>query len=180
MIKQEITDSVRHYLERLPDIDAEIVLEALSLLRLQHEVDMLSEILHSRLGFNARQMETLEALFHHPDRTLTPAQLADEVVHLTRSAMTSNLDSLERKGYISRAAHPADRRMIAINLTKKGIKFCEEKLPVRYHDMAKAIGILSPEERHILYDTYNRVAEYLKQALKEDTIDFIKTTPAKA
>jgi DNA-binding MarR family transcriptional regulator len=179
MIKQEITDSVRHYLERLPDIDAEIVLEALSLLRLQHEVDMLSEILHSRLGFNARQMETLEALFHHPDRTLTPAQLADEVVHLTRSAMTSNLDSLERKGYLSRSAHKGDRRMIAVTLTEKGIKFCEEMLPLRYHDIAKAIGILSPDERRIVYSAYKRIAEYLKQALKEDTIDFIKTNTSR-
>jgi DNA-binding MarR family transcriptional regulator len=179
MIKQEITDSVRHYLERLPDIDAGLVLEALSILRLQHEVDMLSEILHSRLGFNARQMETLEALFHHPDRTLTPAQLADEVVHLTRSAMTSNLDSLEKKGYVSRSAHKVDRRMIAVTLTEKGIKFCEDKLPVRYHDMAKAIAILSPEERRILYGAYNRIVEYLKQALKEDTIDFIKTNTSR-
>jgi DNA-binding MarR family transcriptional regulator len=175
MIKQETVESFRHYLESMPDIDAEMVLEAISILTLHHEVDMLSEILHSRLGLNARQMETLEALFHHPERTLTPAQLADEVVHLTRSAMTSNLDSLERKGYLSRSVHKKDRRMIAVTLTEKGIKFCEEKLPVRYHDMAKVIRLLSLEERHIVYVAYNRIVEYLKQALKEDTIDFIKT-----
>jgi DNA-binding MarR family transcriptional regulator len=180
MIRQKMDERIRHYLEKLPDIDAEIVLEAMSILTLQHEVDMLSEVLHSRLGLNARQMETLEALYHQPDRTLTPAQLADEVVHLTRSAMTSNLDSLERKGYISRSAHKVDRRMIAITLTEKGANFCEEKLPVRYHDMAKVIGILSPEERHIFYNAYKRVTEYLKQALKEDTIEFIKTSHARA
>jgi DNA-binding MarR family transcriptional regulator len=179
MIKQEMNERIRHYLETLPDIDAGLVLEALSILTLHHEVDMLSEILHGRLGFNARQMETLEALFHHPDRTLTPAQLADDVVNLTRSAMTSNLDSLERKGYISRSAHKVDRRMIAVTLTEKGIKFCEEKLPVRYHDMAKVIEIMSPEERYIIYDAYKKVTEYLKQALKEDTIDFIKTNTSR-
>jgi DNA-binding MarR family transcriptional regulator len=178
MIKQEIIDNVRDYVERLPDVDAGLVLEALSILRLHHEVDLLSEIMHGRLGLNARQMETLEALFHHPNRTLTPAQLADEVVHLTRSAMTSNLDSLERNGYISRSAHKGDRRMIAVILTEKGIKFCDEKLPVRYHDMVKLVEILSPEERRIIYDSYKRITEYLKQALKEDTIDFIKTRPA--
>lgn len=175
MIKQKMNERIRRYLERLQDIDTEMVLEAIAILTLQHEVDMLSEVLHSRLGLNARQMETLEALYHQPDRTLTPAQLADEVVHLTRSAMTSNLDSLERKGYISRSAHKVDRRMVSITLTKKGTNFCEEKLPVRYHDMAKVIGILSPDERRIFYDAYKRVTEYLKQALKEDTIDFIKT-----
>jgi DNA-binding MarR family transcriptional regulator len=180
VIKQKINERIRIYLKGMPDIDAEMVLEAISILTLQHEVDMLSEVLHSRLGLNARQLETLEALYHHPERSLTPAQLADEVVHLTRSAMTSNLDSLERKGYISRSAHKVDRRMIAVKLTEKGVNFCEERLPIRYHDMEKVIGILSPEERRIFYDAYKRVTEYLKKALKEDKIDFIKTSPAKA
>ncbi|GEM_PF-916105 len=179
MIKQEMIERIRHYLEKMPDIDAGIVIECLSLLTLHHEVDLLSEILHSRLGFNARQMETLEALFHHPDRTLTPAQLTD-VVHLTRSSMTSNLDSLERKGYLSRSAHKGDRRMIAVTLTEKGMKFCEEKLPVRYHDMAKLAGLLSHDDRRLLYDAYTRITEFLKQALKEDSIEFIKTSPARA
>jgi DNA-binding MarR family transcriptional regulator len=179
MITQEMIENIRRYLEKLPDIDAGIVLEGLSILSLHHEVDLLSEILHSRLGFNARQMETIEALFHQPDKSLTPAQLAD-IVHLTRSAMTSNLDSLERKGYLSRSIHKEDRRMVSVMLTKKGIKYCEERLPVRYHDMAKIISILSPDERRILNDAYKRIAEFLKLAIEEDTIDFIKTSPAKA
>jgi len=179
MINQEMIERIRNYLEKLPDIDAGVVIEGISMLALHHEVDLLSEILHSRLGFNARQMETLEALFHHPERTLTPAQLCD-VVHLTRSAMTSNLDSLERKGYLSRSIHKGDRRMIAVTLTEKGIKFCEERLPVRYYDMTRIISMLSPEERRIVSDSYNRIIEFIKQALKEDSIDFIKTNPARA
>jgi DNA-binding MarR family transcriptional regulator len=179
MINQEMISRIRQYLEKLPDIDPGIVLESLALLTLHHEVDLLSEILHSKLGLNARQMETLEALFHHPDRTLTPAQLTD-VVPLTRSAMTSNLDSLERKGYLSRSAHKEDRRMIAVTLTEKGIKFCEGELPVRYHDMSKLAGILSSDDRKILYIAYTKITEFLKQAIKEDAIDFNKTNPAKA
>jgi len=179
MIKKETIERLRKYLEKISDIDTEAVISAFSLLRLHHEVDMLSELLHARWGFNARQMETLEALFHQPDRTLTPAQLADEV-HLTRSAMTSNIDSLERNGYVTRSMHKEDRRMIAVTLSEKGINFCEDNLPARYRDTARFISILSYDERCILYDAYNRIAEYLKQALKEDTIESIKTDPARA
>jgi DNA-binding MarR family transcriptional regulator len=179
MIKEETIDRIRKYLEKLPDIDTELAINSFSLLRLHHEVDMLSELLHARWGFNARQMETLETLFHQPEQTLTPAQLAEEV-HLTRSAMTSNLDSLERNGYVSRSMHKEDRRMVAVTLTEKGIKFCEENLPTRYQDMAMFISILSSDERRILYDTYNRIADFLRQALKEDSIEFIKTSPARA
>lgn len=170
MIKQEMNERIRHYLERLPDVDTEIVLEGLSLQHLHHEVDMLSEIFHSRLGLSARQIETLEALFHRPDRSLTPAQLADEI-HLTRSAMTSNLDSLERKGYLSRAVYKGDRRMIAVTLTEKGLKYCEEIMPFRYHDISRVIGLLSPEERRTLYEAYNKIIEFVKEILKEDKID---------
>jgi len=172
-------EGIRHYLENMPDIDPKVVIDGLSLLRVHHELDLLSELVHSRLGFNARQMETLEALFHNPEKTLTPAQLTD-VVHLTRSAMTSNLDSLERKGYIARAIHKEDRRMIAVTLTEKGIKFCEERLPIRYRDMIKIISLITPEEREALYSIYNKILGFLRQALKEDTIDFIKTSPAGA
>ena len=179
MIKHNMLEGIRHYLENMPDIDPKVVIDGLSLLRVHHELDLLSELVHSRLGFNARQMETLEALFHNPEKTLTPAQLTD-VVHLTRSAMTSNLDSLERKGYIARAIHKEDRRMIAVTLTEKGIKFCEERLPIRYRDMIKIISLITPEEREALYSIYNKILGFLRQALKEDTIDFIKTSPAGA
>ena len=179
MIKHEIIERIRQYLEKLPDIDPQLVLEGLSLLHLHHEIELQVEILSTRMGFNGRQMETLEALFHHPDRSLTPAQLADEV-HLTRSAMTSNLDSRERKGYLTRSAHKGDRRMVAVTLTEKGIRFCEERLPERYHDMANVIGILAPEDRHIVLKAYNRIAEFLKELLEEDQIDFRKTNPAMA
>ena len=180
MLKKETIERIRQYLEKLPDINPKIVLEGLSLLHLHHEVELQVEILSTRMGFNGRQMETLEALFHHPERTLTPAQLADEV-HLTRSAMTSNLDYLERQGYLSRSVHKTDRRMIAVTLTEKGLKFCEERLPARYHDMARVIGILSPEDRRIVFKAYNRITEFLKELLEEeDQIDFTKTNPARA
>jgi DNA-binding MarR family transcriptional regulator len=179
MIKQEMIERIRHYLEKMPDIDPKIVLDGLSLLHLHHEVELQTEILSTRLGFNGRQMETLEALFHHPERTLTPAQLADEV-HLTRSAMTSNLDSLERQGYLSRSLHKADRRMVAVTLTEKGVGFCEERLPVRYHDMAMIIGLLTPEDRLIVFKAYNRIREFLKELLEEEQIDFTKPSPARA
>lgn len=179
MDEQGMIERIMHYVEKLPDIDPQIVLEGISLLHLHHEVELQIEILSTKLGFNGRQMETLEALFHHPEKTLTPAQLCD-VVHLTRSAMTSNLDSLERKGYLSRSTHKGDRRMIAVTLTEKGMKFCEKNLPIRYHDMAKVIGILSDEDRRTVFKAYTRITEFLNELLKEDPIEFFKTSPARA
>jgi DNA-binding MarR family transcriptional regulator len=179
MINQDITGSIEQYLKGLPNVDPRIVLDGLSLMHLHHEVDMLTEILSSRWGINARQMETLQTLFHHPDRSLTPAQLAEEV-HLTRSAMTSNLDSLERKGYIARGAHKGDRRMIAVTLTETGIEYCEEKLPDRYRDCSRVIGVLTDEEKDTLTKAYKKIADLLNEILKENTIDLTEKGPSRA
>ena len=159
MVRQETIDRVIAYVKKLPDIDPEIVRKGLTIFHLHREIEMLAGTYAAkRYGISVRQLETLEALFHKQDKSLTPAQLAEEI-HLTRSAMTSNLDSLQRKGYLSRAAHPADRRRLIISLTKKGLEFCEETMPERYRDMAKVMQYLSSEMRDTLHIIYNRLIE---------------------
>lgn len=169
MIRQEMMVRIKQYLDPMPDIDSDLVVEAYALLGLHHEMFMLSETVYGGLGLNARQMETMEALFHHKDRSMTPVQLT-EVVPLTRSAMTSNLDALERKGFLVRSSHKEDRRMVAIILTEKGIQYCEEMLPLRYRDIARVVSVLTAEEKRIVYDVYSRIIAYIKQALTDKVI----------
>jgi len=179
MNQKEILESIRQFLKRLPDINANLTLEGFALLSLHREVEMLSESFAGMHGLSARQIETLEGLFHSPDRSLTPAQIA-EGVHLTRSAMTSNLDSLERKGYLTRAVHKDDRRMVKVTLSKKGVDCCEEQLPVRYRDITKITSVLSKEERRILSGAYKKVADCLREILKEERSDCAESAPARS
>lgn len=162
MSQNKTFDRIIQFIEEYKDIDPEKVKDGISLLNLHREIEMLSEMKASMQGLSARQIETLETIFHHPDRSLTPAQLADQI-HLTRSAMTSNLDSLQHKGYLKRASHPKDRRMILITLTQKGIDFCHKNLPKRYRDIQGVMGVLSSEERQQLQDFYGRVISFLKE-----------------
>jgi DNA-binding MarR family transcriptional regulator len=169
MIRQETIDRVISYVEKMPDIDSELVRETLSIFHLHREIEMLAETyVLKRYGLSTRQMETLEALFHKQDQAVTPAQLAEEV-HLTRSAMTSNLDSLQRKGYLSRATHPDDRRKLVITLTEKGLELCEEIMPVRYRDLSRVMESLSPEKRDSLRVIYNILIENIKRMSMEVT-----------
>ena len=117
-------------------------------------------------GLSVRQMDTLEALFHKQNEFITPAQLSEEI-HLTRSAMTSNLDSLERKEYVSRMAHPKDRRMIVINMTPKGIELCKKIMPARYQDMIKVMKCFSREERESIRFFYSKMVQILGEMLME-------------
>ncbi len=178
MPHEDIIKQISHYLERFPNINSEAVIEGLSLIHNYRQVNLLAEMLFAKQGFNRSQLEILEAVFHHKG-TLTPAQLADEV-HLARSTMTGILDSLELKGYISRSIFKGDRRMKTIILTDKGIRCCEELLPVRYNDIVKITEILSSDERHILIKVYNKMTSFLEKALDEGTIASAKTNPSSA
>jgi len=167
MDKQETIDRAIAYAEKLPDVDPEKVKQGLILFHLNREIEMLIEnYAVKRYGLSSRHLDTLEVLFHKQDKILTPAQLADEI-HLTRSAMTSNLDSLERKGYVSRRAHPDDRRMIIIALTQKGLEICNGIIPTRYRDMIRVMNYLSEEMREELEVIYKKIMQGLEQILME-------------
>jgi len=178
MPHEDIIKKISHYLERFPNINSEAVIEGLSFIHNHRQVNLLAEILFAKPGFNRSQLETMEAVFHHKG-ILTPAQLADEV-HLARSTMTGILASLELKGYIYRSVFKGDRRMKTIILTDKGIRCCEELLPVRYTDIAKITEILSSDERHILIKIYDKITLFLEKALNEGTIASAKINPSSA
>ena len=167
MVRQETIGRVIAYVKKLPDIDPEMARKGLTIFYLHREIEMLAETyVAKRFGLSTRQVETLEALFHKQDKSLTPAQLAEEI-HLTRSAMTSNLDSLERKGYLSRSAHPDDRRSVIISLAGKGIELCEEILPIRYRYTTRVMRCLTSEMRDTLHIIYNKLIKNIGKMLME-------------
>jgi DNA-binding MarR family transcriptional regulator len=136
---------------------------------MHREIEMVTEIIGSRLGLYARQLEILEILFNHPERQLTPAQLADEI-HLTRSTITGNLDSLQKKGLIKRESHPDDRRMLLITLTQKGVDFCKKTMPQRYADTLMVMKVTSKNERATLRKVYKKILEKVKELAEEKII----------
>lgn len=71
---------------------------------------------------------TLHALLvqHFPEEA-TPAQLADDC-HVTRAAMTSRLDRLVERGYVTREVDPLDRRRIIVKPTPSGRALWEQGL----------------------------------------------------
>ncbi len=150
------------------DMDKEIIADGFVLLDLHREIDMFTEILGSSYDISTKQIEILELLYSHPENQLTPAELADEV-HLTRSTMTGNLDSLEKKGFISRESHPSDRRMTLIRMTEEGVKFCENTMPQRYSDILRVMKVLTPEEKNGMKEIYTKLLHLLKEIAMEES-----------
>jgi DNA-binding MarR family transcriptional regulator len=51
---------------------------------------------------------------------MSPSELGDRLI-VTRATVTGLLDSLERRGFIRREAHPTDRRSVVIEITPAGL-----------------------------------------------------------
>lgn len=67
---------------------------------------------------------------------------------------TRLMDKLNDKDYIERVACPSDRRVVYINITKKGLKLLEEISKELKHDHIKN---LTEEEAGILSDLLDRI-----------------------
>lgn len=168
MKDQKYADTIIEFFKTWTERDKEIIHEGLNLMDLHREIEMFAEIIGSRFDIPIKHMEILEILFSHPEKQLTPAELANEV-HLTRSTMTGNLDTLQAKGFIIRESHPSDRRSTVITITDKGIEFCRNTMPKRYSDIHKAMSSLTSNERHQMKGIYTKLLNVIKEIAAEET-----------
>jgi len=167
MPSDKTSERILEYARGIDGIDLKILGEGLEIKRLHHRLDQAIENDVGSTGLAARQVEVLEVLYHNADQTLTPADLADQV-GLTRSAMTGALDSLERAKHVVRAAHPSDRRMVALSLTASGWEFISSYLPERYRRMHRVLSALTQAERRTLLRAYGKLLDVLAAMEAED------------
>lgn len=74
---------------------------------------------------SARELHLIHAIGLHDRKTIS--QVA-KILKLSRGTLTTNLDRLEKKGYVKRIPNEQDRRVFNLALTNKG------KLLYRAHD----------------------------------------------
>jgi len=165
MPSKDTIERIMEFAGGLKDVDPEVLREMLEIARLHRDVERHIENELAGWGLTARQVEILETLHHHPEGTLTPADLSVEV-GLTRSAMTSALDSTEKMGYTVRDSHPSDRRMLVISLTPTGQDFIRKHLPERYRKACQIMSSISKTERKMLLRTFGKVLKFFERETK--------------
>jgi len=148
------------FAEDLGGVDMDALRDGLEIVRLHGQVERVVEHDLVAWGLTARQVEIVESLYHNTDRTMTPADLSEEV-DLTRSAMTGALDTLEKLGHTARGLHPSDRRKVAVRLTPSGDDFASKLLARRYERIAQSMKRLSQRERAVLISIYKKVLSFM-------------------
>lgn len=74
-------------------------------------------------GLNVSQLDVLGAIARAKGMALTCSEIAEATL-ITKGGITGILDRLEAKGLVQRVASRDDRRSIRIELTEKGVDFC--------------------------------------------------------
>ena len=76
---------------------------------------------------------------------MSPSQLGDRLI-VARATVTGLLDSLERRGFVMRTAHPTDRRSVVVAITSDGLDVLQRlRTLVHGHEKAWLAAFTSDE-----------------------------------
>jgi len=155
--KASFAEMVLAMAAHIPGIDLDAVRTGLAM---RHNVKEIQSAIHAhfaRYDLSPARFTVLVLLMHAQEEGLNPAELAEEV-DVSRASMTGLLDVLEHAGLITRAQHPSDRRMVAIQITDKGRQTVLDMLPDHFRRISRVVGQLTPDERRTLVSLMTKLA----------------------
>lgn len=91
---------------------------------------------------------------------LCPHQIGERLL-VTRGTVTGLLDSLESKKLITRSPHPKDRRMLQIELTKKGRDLLQEVWRIHFPGEKQLMSCLTRKDKAELISILGKVQDAL-------------------
>jgi DNA-binding MarR family transcriptional regulator len=91
---------------------------------------------------------------------MSPSQLGERLI-VTRATVTGLLDSLERRGFIRRSAHPSDRRSLRVEITPAGLDVLQELRTLVHRREKSWLGRLSDEELRGYIALHHRIQDTL-------------------
>ena len=108
------------------------------------------EEVFSRFGLNRGEVGVLGALrFAGPKQQLSPTRLFKGLM-LSSAGITSRLDRLEQRGYVTRKPDPDDRRGVLVELTDAGRQVVDQAVNANTGREKELLANLTEEEQKAL------------------------------
>ena len=104
------------------------------------------------------------AVLEGADRPLSPTTIAERLL-VTTASMTSLLDTLERRGLVTRTPDPDDRRKILVTLTGNGKRVVDQFLPQVVALQTSLMADLTEPQRQQLLESLATICKTI------DTLD---------
>lgn len=151
-----VSMSTRH-----PDLEPEFVHAYLHILYAGDLLDRIEQGILDGYGMSHGRFCLLVLLEEAGSGGCSAADLAEEAV-VSRATITGLVDGLERDGYVTRVANPADRRAVRITITTGGQDRLAEVFPVVLRRVSRVMTVLSESERRTLVELLRRIQERAK------------------
>lgn len=132
----------------------------LSLVRTSSLMQKLSDRFFSRFGLTDVQFNILMILKEHRSEGLSQQQLSEHLI-VTKSNVVGLIDRLERSGYVTREAHPSDRRFNQIVLTSKGERLEARIEKLYFSEVDKMMNVLSAQQKRSVIRAMERIRDYI-------------------
>ncbi|TXH16479.1 MAG: MarR family transcriptional regulator [Mycobacterium sp.] len=114
------------------------------------------------LGINTTDARCLEILIQETSG-VTPRELADRL-GLTTGSATTMLDRLEKVGYVTRSAHPSDRRKLLVHATATARERAFELIGPLVDDGRRTLlSRYSAEQLELITEFLTRAAELQRE-----------------
>ena len=98
---------------------------------------------------------------------MSPSELGERLI-VTRATVTGLVDSLERRGFASRASTPADRRSLIVEITPAGLTVLQELRIVIHRNERDFMAGLSDDEVLAYIELLHRIQETVTTATGEN------------
>lgn len=109
-----------------------------------------------------KEMHTIDIIGKNKD--VTPTDIAKELL-LTLGTVTTSLNKLEAKGYITRTRSLTDRRVVYITLTSKGRLLYRLHRQFHKNMVLKIMGDMSENEAQALQNGLAKLHQFLEDLM---------------
>jgi len=142
--------------------DHRVPLTDLVAIRVIHLADVISRaatlVFEKQYGLNNSELRALFVL--HEEHPLTAAELSRRA-RIDKAWVSRSIDSLHKRGLVSRKAHPKDSRMTLISPTAAGVELTQKLAPIAWERQTRLLSGLSQQEAFRVIETLERNANDL-------------------
>jgi len=154
---KEMREAFAGRIKGLDPLSAEVCFNVVQTYHLA-ETAMLEHI--QKIGVTLSGLNILTILKHHRD-TGCPQNALSHLLIVSRANITGVIDSLVRKGLVTREESAGDRRVVLANITKKGEALVDSYMPTHFGTMREMTSSLTKTEKatlvHILTKMRQRI-----------------------
>ena len=138
----------------------------LSVFRASAQLARAGNRLAGALGLTQQQWVLLASIARGGPEGLPLSALGRNLL-VTKANITGMVDRLERDGYVTREAHPTDRRVTRARLTAKGRRFLTQVAPLQEKWGERAFAAFSVREKESLLSLIDRCIQSVQQCETE-------------